>query len=133
LAVFSNAIKQQMIMKNLKNLLPVLALVLGLGLVLTQSAFKSVKTDQYTFRYNGPDYAQANVENEANWVHDESVTCVDAPQKACSIVVDQAFVNNPSTTPTLKSSLNLQSDIYSGTAFVEGSDDGSMEIINREQ
>ncbi|RZK37834.1 MAG: hypothetical protein EOO90_24145 [Pedobacter sp.] len=120
-------------MQNLKKMLPLMALVLGMGLVLTQSAFKTTKTDQYTFRYNGPNYSQANVENEANWIHDESVACTDVPQKACSIKVDASFVNNPLTTPTLKSSLNLATDLYSGTAFVEGSDDGSMEIINRQQ
>ena len=122
-----------MIMKNLKNLLPVLALVLGLCLVLTQSAFKGTKAGQYTFRYNGPDHSKANVENESNWIYTtDPITCDDTPEQACSIVVDEAFVNNPLTTPTLKSSLNLDvTPFSSSSAFVSGSDDATMEVVNR--
>ena len=124
-------------MKNLKLILPALAIILGLGIVFTQSAFKGEakgKRLQYTFRYNGPDHSKANVENESNWVYTTSpITCDDVPQEACSIVVDQAFVNNPLTTPTLKSSLNIVADNYLSTAFVKESDDDTMEIVNRTQ
>lgn len=42
-------------MKNLKKLLPVFALVLGLGLVFTQSAFKAKTGDMYGKTYSGSD------------------------------------------------------------------------------
>ncbi|RYF25077.1 MAG: hypothetical protein EOO42_04535 [Flavobacteriales bacterium] len=63
-------------MKNLKNLLPVLALVLGLGLVLTQSAFKSGKTTM-TYQYDRND--AFGIDNPAHWNN-----LAETPQQSCS-------------------------------------------------
>lgn len=125
-------------MKNLRKVqFGLLAVLLAVGIVFGMSAFKKdpiSKRLQYTFRYNGPDYLQANVETESNWVYSaDPITCDGEPEEACSILVDESFVNNPMTTPTLKSSLNIISDVYLSTAFVKKSDDETMEIVNRTQ
>lgn len=53
-------------MKNLKNLLPLFAMIIGLGLVFSQSAFKSSKNKAIlTYRYNGSN--AAGVTTVANW------------------------------------------------------------------
>eukprot|EP00744_Colponema_vietnamica_P037632 GILI01068826.1.p1 GENE.GILI01068826.1~~GILI01068826.1.p1 ORF type:complete len:123 (+),score=3.28 GILI01068826.1:346-714(+) len=121
-------------MKNAKKLM-LFAFILGIGLVFTQSAFKSTNRTLYTFRYVGADYLKASVENESNWIYDSSAaSCDDSPEQACTIKVDAAFVNNPTTTPSLKSSLNLVAALHSpGSAYVESADDDQMEIINRSQ
>jgi hypothetical protein len=124
-------------MKNLRKVqFGLLAVLLAVGVVFGMSAFKGEakgKRVQYTFRYNGPDHSKANVENESNWIYTtDPITCDDTPEQACSIVVDEAFVNNPLTTPTLKSSLNLDvTPFSSSSAYVSGSDDATMEVVNR--
>ncbi|TKC03476.1 DUF6520 family protein [Pedobacter cryotolerans] len=123
-------------MKRNKLFVGLAALLVAFGVVFSMSAFKGEakgKRVQYTFRYNGPDHSKANVENESNWIYTtDPITCDDTPEQACSIVVDEAFVNNPLYTPTLKSSLNLAGTPFSSSsAFVSGSDDATMEIVNR--
>lgn len=63
-------------MKNLKKLVPVFALVLGLGLVFTQSAFKASKTTM-TYQYDRND--AVGIDDPAHW-NDLSVS----PQESCS-------------------------------------------------
>ncbi|WP_316805413.1 hypothetical protein [Pedobacter nototheniae] len=123
---------------NLKNFSTgILAAAFGLVIVLTGSAFKTekAKTGTYTFFYNGTTFDKASVENESNWVYDsnDETVCDDRAQSACTIQVDENFVNTPLTTPTLKSSTNLSASIHAtlGTAFVTGSADSNMLIYNR--
>jgi hypothetical protein len=53
-------------MRNLKNLLPLFAVLIGFGLVFTQSAFKNAdKKATLTYRYNGSN--AAGVTTAANW------------------------------------------------------------------
>jgi hypothetical protein len=63
-------------MKNSRNLLPMLALVVGLGLVISQSAFKS-STVTMSYQYDRND--AVGIEDPANW-NDLSST----PQQGCS-------------------------------------------------
>jgi len=111
-----------------------LAAALGLVLVFTGSAFKSEKggkLDRYQFRYTGPTLSQSDVENESYWTHDESAPVCDNEQEAaCTITVYKSFVNE-GTTPTLKSSLNISASNAASTAYVSGSSDNTMDIINR--
>ncbi|MCX2584817.1 hypothetical protein [Pedobacter sp. MR22-3] len=111
-----------------------MAAALGLVLVLTGSAFKSEKTsklERYQFRYTGPSLSQADVEEETYWTHDESAPVCDNEQEAaCTITVYKSFVNE-GTTPTLKSSLNISASNAASTAYVSGSSDNTMDIINR--
>ncbi|OKS85894.1 hypothetical protein [Mucilaginibacter polytrichastri] len=89
----------------------------------------------YTFYYNGPSYSVSDVTNESNWVYDpDGNTCSGDNEQACTIQVDAAFVNNPATTPTLKTSTNLTATLNStyNTAYVTGSSDAGMAISNAE-
>lgn len=123
--------------KNIKNFgAGILAAAFGLVIVFTGSAFKTekVKTDSYTFYYNGPALDKTNVENESNWVYDnDDLVCNETNQRACTIQVSESFVNTTLATPTLKSITNLGAEVHvpSGTAFITGSADGSMLIFNR--
>jgi len=105
-----------------KHILGLAALSLGFGLVFTQSAFKAEKPTraQYTFHYTGPGtMSESQVENVANWSRDESTQCPDGDDYACSIRVDETYVDNPLTSPTLKSSTNIDaSQIGSAKARV---------------
>ncbi|KQS36851.1 hypothetical protein [Pedobacter sp. Leaf194] len=128
-------------MKNLKIKTGLLAFVFGLAIVFSQSAFKYVNNGgkavaSRTFYYHGPNtYTQAQVEDESNWsIAPPEDLCNNVNQAACEIIVDENFVDNPSTpTPTLKSSLNLVSSYNSGTssAYITSSDDPSMTLENR--
>ncbi len=65
-AVFSNATKRSIMMKNLKLVLPLFAIILGLGLVFTQSAFQvSNKSTTLRYRYIGND--EAGLKTLSNW------------------------------------------------------------------
>ncbi|MCY1515164.1 hypothetical protein D9M68_497400 [compost metagenome] len=57
-------------MKNLKKWLPVLALILGLGLVMTQSAFKPSKKDMV-------EYGKIQTVSGIEWVNLSGLTYVD--------------------------------------------------------
>lgn len=71
-------------MKTLKNLLPLFAIVLGIGLVFTQSAFKSTITKTYQ-------YQQANNDrlfDETAWADldiEESQSCSEGSTLPCVV------------------------------------------------
>ena len=104
-----------------KHILGLAALVLGFGLVITQSAFKASKTnrDQFTFRYTGPEaMTKAQVENVANWTYDgDNLSCPAGVDEACSILIDDSHVDNPSSAPTLNSSAAISAEPGSGTKY----------------
>jgi hypothetical protein len=54
-------------MKNSKNLLPLFAILLGLGLVFTQSAFKPAKKSATTVMYQYEDTNDARINLEDAW------------------------------------------------------------------
>lgn len=129
-------------MKNLKIKSSLLALVFGLAIVFSQSAFKYASSkdgkvlDQRTFYYHGPNaYTQAQVEDVTNWsIAPPDQLCDDENQAACEIKIDVSFVDNPLTpTPTLNTSAALTSAVYSPTssAYITGSADPSMQKENR--
>ncbi|MFD2285953.1 hypothetical protein GJU39_01305 [Pedobacter petrophilus] len=123
---------------NIFNLKGLLAFAFTAILVVSMSAFKSSseksdKRARYTFYYNGPlAAAQADVEQETNWVTTPPLSCDNVNQRPCTIEVDANYVNTGST-PTLKSTLNISADLDAihGTYFVDGSADGSMNITNK--
>ena len=115
------------------------ALLLGLTVVFTQSAFKAAngkisKFESFTFYYHGPaTYTVSEVEDESNW----STTPPDdeciGTDKACQITIDRGYVDNPDTAPTVKSSLNLAASLSPASlARVTGSSDGTMTYANTE-
>lgn len=127
-------------MKNLKKLMfGLAALVMAFGLVFSVSAFKK-KADaplstSSTFFYNGPLPAtQAEVEKPENWKFDnDAAACDDEPEMACSITVNDTYVDKSGAEPVLQSSIALQAQEHASlaAAFVVGSADNSMQIINR--
>lgn len=129
-------------MKNLKKLsFGAFAFILGLTLVLTQSAFKgspikAFKRIPVTVYYHGPDFTKAEVENEANWTTtNNSESCDSQEQKACRLNIDNSFVSSGQ----LQSSANLSALPYTNpitseqSYYVETSSDTNMEPINRTQ
>lgn len=115
--------------------LGLLVAVLAVGF----SAFteKSVKSDTYTFYYDGPFPATvSDVEDVNNWKHDAaSEECSGALQMACSITIDKNYVDdtNPAA-PILDASAALQATAFgTNAAYVSGSADGSIVIANRLQ
>jgi hypothetical protein len=73
-----------MTMKNLKNLVPVFAIVLGLGLVVTQSAFKPTTDTVWVF--DGASLADVE---DADFYHvelEEEPTCDEGTTRPCKIV-----------------------------------------------
>jgi hypothetical protein len=129
-------------MKTLKNIsFGAFAFILGLTLVLTQSAFKgsplkAFKRVPVTVYYHGPDYSELEVEDESNWTTTtNSQTCDSAPQAPCRLIIDSSFISSGQ----LQSSANLTSASYTNPStseesyFVNGSEDENMERINKTQ
>lgn len=112
----------------------VIAVLLGVGLIAVQSAFKASSTKRLrsTFYYDGSNYQTANVTNPANWKYDEDGNlCSAVQERACTIQVDTSFVN--SGTNTLKSTINLTANTSApNVAYVTGSADSGMGIFNEE-
>ncbi|KQM65201.1 hypothetical protein ASE74_10035 [Pedobacter sp. Leaf216] len=117
------------------------ALMLGFGLVLTQSAFtpgkdlSAEKRVKYTFHYTGPSaMTVGDVETESNWTYDpDGLECPSGTDQACSIRIEDTYVNNPGTpSATLKASANLTASSTAFGAVVTGSADGSITKLNRE-
>ena len=125
-------------MKKISLMVGLVVLVVGFGILITQSAFKknTLKNKMYatyTFYYDGPNFEVENVEEENNWRYDAAGnTCSGENRQACTIRISGDYVDNQTTAPTLKSSANLSATLNSifNTAYVTGSDDHSMEIFN---
>lgn len=124
---------------NLIKKLPLMAFVLGLGFMISMSSFREgmetpMKYASYTFYYDGPDFTRANVELESNWIYTPGTDlCSGTEVKPCRIQVSEDYVNNPSTSPTLKSLINItakQNMLY-GTYYVKELDDLNGVISNK--
>ncbi|WP_443938808.1 hypothetical protein [Pedobacter sp. MW01-1-1] len=124
-------------MNYLKNNVGVFAILFGLALIFTQSAFKAVNSykssglEPITLYYHGPTYSLTDVTTESYWngtPNEEE--CADVDQQACSITIDRSFVDNPDTAPQLNSSANLIGTFASGTAYIVSSDDTNMVTNN---
>ncbi|CAH0266833.1 MULTISPECIES: hypothetical protein [unclassified Pedobacter] len=115
------------------------AFILGLTLVLTQSAFKgsplkAFKRVPTTVYYHGPDFSQAEVQNESNWTTStNSQTCDSSPQAPCRLIIDSSYI----LSGQLQGTANLTSSLYTGddeeSYFVTGSADEDMSITNKAQ
>lgn len=125
-------------MKKINLMVGLVILIVGFGILITQSAFKKYKLKNekyttYTFYYDGPNFEVENVEKESNWHYDAAGnTCSGDNRQACTIRISGDYVDNPLTAPALKTSANLSATLNSifNTAYVTGSDDPSMEIFN---
>lgn len=137
-----NSVKINEKVMNIIKKLPLMAFVLGLGFMISMSSFKEevkapAKYDQnasYTFQYNGPDFSQASVELASNWVYvADTDLCNGAKVKPCRIQVSEDYVNNPSTSPALKSIINISAEqnTLHGTYYVKGLDDPTGVISNK--
>ncbi len=102
-----------------KHILSLAALVLGFGLVVTQSAFKASNLNraQFAFRYTGPDTkTKSQVENVANWTYDaDNLSCPAGNDEACSLLIDDSHVDNQASNPTLNSSASIMAEPGSGS------------------
>jgi len=117
-------------------ILGLVALLLGFGLVVTQSAFtsKGEQRAQFAFHYSGPStMTVSEVQDEQNWTYDLTpVTCPSGTNQACSILIDEAYVDNPSSAPTLSSSAAITAELSpANKARVTGSADNSFTKNNR--
>lgn len=91
--------------------------------------------DFYTFEYTGPDFSKANVEDESKWTYTPNTDlCSGLDERPCRIQVSEAFVNNPSSSPSLSPSANISAALNSGTGthYVDGIADPSGVISNME-
>jgi hypothetical protein len=114
------------------------AFIFGLTLVLTQSAFKNgpmVATKAVTtLYYHNASYALSDVTTESNWnTTPPESPCIQRDQQACSVTINSTYVDFTPAVPVLKSSATLTAALSSGTAYVTGSADNTMAIINTER
>ncbi|WP_426329070.1 hypothetical protein [Pedobacter sp. R-06] len=123
-------------MKNLKKISSgFLALVFGITLVVTQSAFKtptaakSGKRIPVTVYYHGPDFSQANVTTESNWnTTPNTGGCDSEPEVACSVTIDSDYLSGS----TLRTEADLQAlESTSSRYYISGSDDPSAVYVNK--
>jgi hypothetical protein len=122
---------------QIRKMIPVFAIAMGLVLALATSGFRQGPKDQnklgmHTFEYTAPSgsYSQLNVQNEANWVYTSSTSrCNDQDVKACRIFVTDddvttsgsGFVLNPGFEITASAGSNsyvISTDAGSGSNFV---------------
>ncbi|WP_316848925.1 hypothetical protein [Pedobacter agri] len=122
-------------MKTLKKIsFGAFAFILGLTLVLTQSAFKgttlkTIKRIPLTVYYHGTTFSQASVTNESNWsTTPNDGGCDEEPEVACQMTIDSQFISGG----TLQQDADLQATEFDNdNYFVSGSDDPAAEYINR--
>lgn len=114
------------------------ALVAIMGLTFAFKPFskedKKVKRLLYTFEYNGSDFSESAVETPSNWTYTASTDlCNGALAKPCRIQVSEAYVNNPATTPTLKTAINIVAaeNTVTNTHYVDEIADDDGVISNR--
>jgi len=121
-------------MKHLKKLsFGVFAMIFGLAIVLTQSAFKSTNhRASYTFYYDGPDYSENEVKDPSNWKLGTQSCGTPTDNVPCTILVDDDYVDNPTSPTALDPDIDLQATQHdTNEYYISGSDDASMEITNR--
>lgn len=127
-------------MKHIQKIAPFAAMAVGAVLALATSAFKTSQSKSgdttYSFEYNPPSsnpYSVANVENVANWKYNASPDECIGDKEACTLLnVPSTYVNTGST-PTLKSSINIDAQESStGVAFVHSTAASSATISNQD-
>ncbi|WP_316799693.1 hypothetical protein [Pedobacter frigidisoli] len=129
-------------MKTLKKIsFGAFAFILGLTLVLTQSAFKgsplkTMKRLPVTVYYHNSDFSKAQVEDESNWsTTPNSESCDNEQEAACRLIIDSSYI----VSGQLQSSANLTAAEFTNpinsqvSAYVTGSADANMERSNKTQ
>lgn len=111
-------------------------LIVGFGILITQSAFrntlKTQKRTTYTFHYTGTSFSVADVEDESKWEYDPAANTCSGDEQACTIRISGEYVDNSTSSPKLKSLANLSATLnpLSNTAYITNSSDDSMQIFN---
>ena len=129
-------------MKNLKIFnTGIIALIFGLAIIFTQSAFKPATGKNPSglraelLYYHGPDYSQIEVTRASNWTGEStSEFCDDVDNAACTITVDPEFVDYSGTYPELKSDANLTAAPHgtvNPTYYITGADDPTISFVNK--
>ena len=111
------------------------AVLLGVSLVITQSAFKVEKSNRldYLFEYTGPSaMSETDVENVANWTHNEDADCFEGDQFACAIRIDGAYVDATGANPVLKSTAAINANA-SGSAKARVLSTADGDILNTQE
>lgn len=106
-------------MKHIQKIAPFAAMAVGAVLALATSAFKqSPQTKSgdpmYTFEYTPPStdpYSAANVQDTANWNFTTNPDPCLGSDKACTLEVPADYVKNPGSSPTLLSSIDIQTHV----------------------
>lgn len=96
-----------------KNLFGMLAIVCAIGFVAFTTP-KSTFSDVF-FQYNSASFAEVDVENPANWIEVTDLTtgCDNVNNKACRLKVDHTNTDGTAPSRTLKSSVSINSVLYS--------------------
>ena len=110
------------------------------GGAFTTSAFNKVPKSagtqmSYSFEYTPPStdpYSVANVEDTANWHYNASAAECPGDDEACALLNVPATYVNTGSTPTLKSSINIDAvESSPGIAKVNATAAGSATISNQ--
>lgn len=122
---------------NIKKIVQLFAIALGLVLAVATSGFKEVKApnSMHTFLYTAPlnSYDQTDVQDPDNWQYTSSTNrCDDQDVKACRIFVTDKNVVSSGSNFALKPGFQINASSGS-VSFVTSTDDGSSStyISNR--
>jgi len=125
---------------QLKKMMPVFAIAIGLVLAVATSGFKEGSKDKngvnmYLFEYdNSQPYDITHVQDKGNWdLNQNAAECDQTNEEACTISVPESDVDNPGPSATLKSSFSITAATNSttGTAYVSSLSDASAQEFNR--
>ncbi|MFB6453789.1 hypothetical protein ACE38W_00855 [Chitinophaga sp. Hz27] len=99
----------------------------------TTTTTKKSRATMYTFYYNGSSFTVNDVQNPTKWTYtSNSSLCDGTDEQACRIQVPATYVDNPTTAPTLKSTVNIQAALNSSTstAYVVSTAAGASGVIS---
>ncbi len=136
-------ISKKIIKRSLITVASALSLILGIAFAVNAMEKKVDKQSTvtkeetlYTFEYTGSDFSQASIEDESNWTYTANTDmCNGSNERPCKLQVSASFVNNPNTSPTLKSAANISAG-YNSTSdshYVQGIADPLGNVSNREK
>ena len=125
---------------NIRKMLPAFAIAIGLALAMATSGFKEVPKNKngdqlFTFQYNPPggtDYSTTSVQNVTKWSYTtDNNDCSNNDIEACKVRVPVTYVNNPTGSPSLKSSVNLTAtESSAGISYVSATAAGMSGSIS---
>lgn len=101
------------------------AIAISLAAFTTPEKPPKPPVDFYVFEFNpNLSYSVNNVETESNWIYKglNQAMCEIQNEKACRVKVVQSYVNDPTGSPTLKTTANIAATLSGTTAHVTSID-----------